>query len=149
MDALGLLLSATGAGRRLERGTVTQDLVTAVAIAALVIGCAVAMTVLLAAALTFAVADHVGDWLSATLISAAVFAAAGAILGLILRQRVKKAGADLTGRPAPVAATPSASDPGALFAMAESAGLTHPRSIWDIATLVALGFVSGLPKKAP
>jgi hypothetical protein len=33
--------------------------------------------------------------------------------------------------------------------MAESAGLTHPRTLWDIATLVALGFVSGLPNKAP
>ena len=148
MDPLGLLLTATGVERRLGRGTVTQDLITALIIGALIIGCAVAVMVLLAAALTFAVADHVGDWISATLIAAAIFAALAAVLGLIIRWRVKKTGSYLVGTPAPVSAA-AVSNPGQLYQMAEAAGLTHPSSLWDIATLVALGFISGQPGKAP
>jgi hypothetical protein len=147
MDALGLLLTATGVDRRLTRGSVTQDLISALIVGAVIVGCVIAMTVLLGAALTFAIADHVGDWLSATLIAAAVFAAAAAVLGLVLRWQLGKVGSDVA-KPAP-SVTAAASDPAQLFAVAESAGLTHPKSLWDIATLVALGFVSGLPSKAP
>jgi hypothetical protein len=152
MDHLGLLLAATGIDRRLERGSVTQNLISALVVGALIVGCTVAAMVLLAAALTFAVADHVGDWISATLIAAAIFAAVGVALGLILRWRLQKTGADLVGNPAPAAAPAlsiGGTDPVRLYQMAEAAGLTHPRTLWDIATLVALGFIAGLPHKAP
>jgi hypothetical protein len=148
MDVLGLLLAATGLDRRPERGAVRQDLITALVAGALILGCIIAVMVLLAASLTFAIATQVDDWITATLIAAVIFAVLAVALGLILRWQLRKAGSDLVRSPAS-ALLPGDSNPGRLIEMAEAAGLTHPRSLWDIATLVALGFIAALPAKNP
>src|SRR5262249_23613280 len=105
----------------------------------LIAGAAIAAVVMLSAAAAIAVAERTGDWLTATLITAAAFALAAVALGLALRRIVAPAGTAVVEH----TASSSNGSERDLYGVAQAAGLTHPHTLWDIATLVALGFIHG------
>jgi hypothetical protein len=147
MDELRLLLAAAEKQKPPERGAVGWDLTSALVMAALALGCLIALVVLLAAALAIAVYPKIGNAAIAALIAAAAFALVGFGLVLTVRWQLRKTGGDVARRTGASLLFGAGGSGGQLYDVIDAAGLSHPRSIGDFALLVGLGFISGLKGK--